>query len=173
VIAGQVIVVPHLLPDSAGMPTSLSATAAHRVLPLGGRGLLRAALQLDAAVTGLSGAGYLAGATLLEGPLGLSAGGLRGVGGLLLAYATGIGWAGTRRQVPRAAGWVAVWLNSAWAAGSVALAVAGWGSPTTLGTSWIAIQALVVAGFAAAQRAGLRQRVATTASTARWNPART
>ena len=47
--------------------------------------------------------------------------------------------------------------NALWAAGSLAVAAAGTGGPTTVGTVWIVLQALVVAGFAALQVAGLRR----------------
>ena len=46
--------------------------------------------RLDAVVTGANGAAYLLGASLLDGPLGLSPGLLRGVGAFLLVYAAAV-----------------------------------------------------------------------------------
>lgn len=48
----------------------------------------------------------------------------------------------------------------AWALVSLAAAIAGWGTPTTEGTVWIVLQALVVAGFAELQLTGLRRQTA-------------
>jgi hypothetical protein len=45
--------------------------------------------------------------------------------------------------------------NAIWAADSVVAVLAGWGDPTTAGAVWMVLQALVVAGFAALQLAGL------------------
>ena len=47
--------------------------------------------------------------------------------------------------------------NLGWAAASIAIAVAGWHDPTTTGTVWIVLQALLVAGFADAQLLGARR----------------
>ena len=60
------------------MTTTRTAPAASPSTRAGG--LLRPALRLDAVVTGVNGAGYLLGAPLLDGPLGLSAGLLRSGG---------------------------------------------------------------------------------------------
>ncbi len=48
--------------------------------------------------------------------------------------------------------------NAIWALDSVVAALAGWGDPTTAGTVWLVLQALVVAGFAALQLAGPQAR---------------
>jgi hypothetical protein len=121
-------------------------------------GLLRPALQLDAVVTGLNGAAYLAAAPVLTDVLGLPAGPLRAVGAFLLAYAAAVWLVGTRPRIdPRAAGAV-VAVNVVWALDSVAVAALGWGSPTVAGTVWILLQAGVVGGFAALQWQGLRTR---------------
>ncbi|MDP8966970.1 MAG: hypothetical protein M3N04_00050 [Actinomycetota bacterium] len=47
--------------------------------------------------------------------------------------------------------------NAAWALASIAAAVGDWTSPTTIGTSWIGAQAIVVAGFAELQAAALKR----------------
>ena len=120
------------------------------------RDLLRTALVLDAAVTGLNGAAYLGGAPYLADLLGRDAVLLRGIGGFLLAYGIGVGVLGTRQRIPRLAARLVVGVNAAWAVGSTAAALLGWGTPTAVGTVWIVLQALVVGGFAGLQWAGLR-----------------
>jgi hypothetical protein len=131
--------------------TTISASLARR-------SLLRTALQLDAAVTGVNGAAYLALAGPLEELLGLDAALLRGTGAFLLVFAALVGVAAAR-PVPRpgAVGAI-VAANVAWAVASVIVAAAGWDSPATAGTAWILMQATVVAGFAALQAAGLARR---------------
>ena len=136
------------------MTTTRTAPAASPLTRSGG--LLRLALGLDAVVTGANGAAYLLGASLLDGPLGLSPGLLRGVGVFLLVYAAAVWFVATRRPIPGAAVEAVIGANLLWAAGSVA-AVVGIGSLTGLGAGWLVLQAAVVAGFAAAQIAGLRR----------------
>jgi hypothetical protein len=117
---------------------------------------LRLALQIDAVVTGANGAAYLAGAGLLDSPLGLPAGMLRGVGAFLLVYALAV-WAAARPSVPRPAAVAAIALaNVAWVIESLALVGFDWFSPSTVGAVWVVLQALVVGGFAALQVRGLR-----------------
>jgi hypothetical protein len=116
------------------------------------RSLLRVALKLDAVVTGANGAAYLALAGPLEDLLGLDAALLRAVGAFLLVFAVAVWFARTRGAVL-----AIVAANVAWAAGSIVAAIAGWGSPETVGTVWIVLQAVVVAGFAELQLAGLKR----------------
>jgi hypothetical protein len=119
------------------------------------RPLLRTALALDAGVTALNGAAYLALAGPLHDVLGLSEALLRGAGGFLLVYALAVGLLATRPRPPRAGVLAVVAANAIWAADSVVAALAGWGDPTAAGTVWMVLQAIVVAGFAALQLAGL------------------
>jgi len=119
-------------------------------------GLLRAALLLDAAVTGVNAVAYLAAAGPLSRLLGYDAGLLRGVGAFLLVFAAAVTVVGTRVPVPRPAAVAVVAVNVAWTAASLAAAATGSGGPTTLGTVWTVLQALVVGGFAALQAAALR-----------------
>ena len=114
-----------------------------------GRSLLKPALILDAAVTGLNGVAYLAAAGPLEDLLGLPAAWLRTAGVVLVAFAALVALAG--RHPRRGAVRAIVAVNVLWAAGSIVFALAGWGSPETVGTVWIILQALVVAGFAELQ----------------------
>jgi hypothetical protein len=119
--------------------------------------LLRLALKLDAVVTGANGAAYL----ILAGPLGdlfgLSPALLRGTGAFLLAFAAAVWLTATRREIPRGAAYAIVAANAIWAIDSLAAAIAGWGTPETVGSVWIVMQGLVVAGFAALQLTGLRR----------------
>lgn len=121
-------------------------------------GLLRLALGLDAVVTGANGAAYLLGATVLDGPLGLSPALLRGVGAFLLVYAGAVWLVASSRRIRGAAVEAVIGANALWAAGSVAVAVVGVGSLTGLGAGWLVLQAVVVAAFAALQVLGLRRR---------------
>lgn len=120
------------------------------------RSLLRTALALDAVVTGVNGAAYLAGAKLLEDLLGLDQALLRGVGVFLLAYGLAVGLLATRPLISRRLAWSVVAVNAVWAAESLVVVGLGWSSPTVAGAVWIVLQALVVGGFALLQRAGLR-----------------
>ena len=119
--------------------------------------LLRLGLKLDAVVTGLNGAAYLAGATLLDGVLGLPAGLLRGIGVFLLGYAVAVWAIGTRPVIGVRSTRSVIELNLLWAVGSLAAAGLTWGTPTTVGTAWIVLQALVVGGFGALQWHALRR----------------
>jgi hypothetical protein len=47
--------------------------------------------------------------------------------------------------------------NAIWVAGSVAVVLAGTGTPTTTGVVWLLLQAVVVGTFAVLQAAGLRR----------------
>jgi hypothetical protein len=117
--------------------------------------LLRLALRADAVVTGVNGAAYL----LLAGPLsdllGPPAGVLRGIGIFLLAFAAAVWLVADRPAAPAVR--VVITGNLLWAAGSIAVVVVGLGSLTTIGAVWTVLQAVVVAGFAVLQTAGLRR----------------
>ena len=121
------------------------------------RSLLRTALTLDAGVTAANGAAYLALAGPLGDLLGLSETVLRGAGAFLLVYALAVGVLASRALPARAAVVAVIAGNAIWAVDSVVAALAGWGDPTTAGAVWMVLQALVVAGFAALQRAGLKR----------------
>ena len=125
-----------------------------------GRSLLRPALILDAAVTGVNGVAYLAAAGPLEDRLGLPASWLRTAGVVLVAFSVSVGLAARRPSAGAVGAIVAV--NIAWVLGSLVFAIAGWGSPETAGTVWIVLQALVVAGFAELQVASAPWRAGRT-----------
>jgi hypothetical protein len=120
--------------------------------------LLRFALRSDAVVSGLNGAAYL----LLAGPLadllGFPDAALRAVGVFLLVFAAAV-WLVGERPVPSAVRAV-VAANALWSVGSIVVVIADLATPTTIGAVWLVLQALVVAGFAILQLAGLRRRAA-------------
>jgi hypothetical protein len=129
--------------------TAESMTA--RVSALPRETVLRLVLKLDAVVTGANGVAYLALAEPLEDLLGVSANLMRPVGAFLVLFAAGVWFVASRRVVPRAAVLAIAAANAVWAIGSLVFAAAGASSPTTVGTVWVVLQALVVGGFAALQ----------------------
>lgn len=131
-----------------------TATAALRRLDLTA---LPVALKLDAVVTAANGAAYLAAAAPLSDLLGLSAPLLRVVGAGLLAYAAVVWLVAAAKRMSRPAAATIIALNAAWTVGSVVAVLADLGTPTTVGAVWMIAQALVVAGFAELQVAGLRR----------------
>jgi hypothetical protein len=129
--------------------TAESMTA--RVSALPREAVLRLVLKADAVVTGVNGVAYLAAAEPLEDLLGVSANLLRPLGAFLVLFAAAVWFVATRRAVPRAAVLAIAAANAVWAIGSLAFAAAGASSPSTVGTVWVLLQALVVGGFAALQ----------------------
>jgi hypothetical protein len=135
-----------------------TSTAVHptstivRRAPLG----LRAALGVDAAITGVNGIAYLA----LAGPLAdlfdLPATLLRVQGAFLVLFAVAVAVVATRRAVPRLAAWDVVAVNAAWAAYMLVTVLADLGTPGTVGAVWLLLQGVVVTGFAALQALALR-----------------
>ncbi len=138
------------------MTTTRTASTASP--PVHAGGLLHRALRLDAVVSGLNGALFLGAAPLLDGPLGLSTGLLRGLGAFMLVYAATVWLVGERRPISTTGARTVAGANVAWVVASVVVALTGTFTPTTLGTVVIVLQALVVAGFAALQLLGLRHR---------------
>ena len=132
---------------------------ATQITALRDEGLARAALKLDAVVTGANGAAYVAAAELLDGPLGLPASFLRPVGAFLIVFAACVWFASTRAQVDRSALSFVALLNALWVVDSIALLALGWYDPTTGGAVWIGLQAMVVGAFAALQAYAARNVV--------------
>jgi hypothetical protein len=120
-------------------------------------GLLRVALKLDAAVTGANALAYLAAFALLDGLLGVSAAVLVPTGAFLLVYAALVGRLATKPAMPRAGVVAVVAANVIWAVDSLIVLAVDMFEPTLAGQIWIALQALVVLGFAAVQAYGLRR----------------
>jgi hypothetical protein len=115
--------------------------------------LLRLVLKLDALVTGANGVAYLAAAGPLEDLFGVDAAALRPIGAFLMLFAAGVWLVATRPAIPRAAVMAIASANALWMIASLVFALAAVSSPTTVGTVWIVLQALVVGGFATLQAA--------------------
>ncbi|MDQ3715077.1 MAG: hypothetical protein M3381_03410 [Actinomycetota bacterium] len=118
---------------------------------------LRQFLALDAVVTGGNGLGYVFLAEPLESLLGVSGDLLHPVGAFLVVYGTAVAGVAGRANVSRAATRAIIVANGLWAAGSLLALTLGALSPTLVGGLWIAVQAVVVGGFAAAQNWALRR----------------
>jgi hypothetical protein len=129
----------------------MTTTSVNRLAALPRKQLLRLALRVDAVVSGANGIAYLALAEPLDDLLGLPADLTRPVGAFLVLYALAV-WAVSNRPRPAAVRAIIAG-NLAWAAASIGFAAGDAASPTTAGTVWTVLQALVVAGFAAAQYA--------------------
>jgi hypothetical protein len=132
-------------------------SASDRAADQGHDRLLRQSLGIDALASGALGVLLAVGGGVLDELLGIPATVLVPVGVFLAAYAAGLWYLASKRQVSRPAVWVVVAGNLGWVAASVVAAAAGWWSPTTLGTVIVLAQAAAVALFAALQLAGLRR----------------
>jgi hypothetical protein len=113
--------------------------------------LLRLALKVDAIITGANGVVYVAAANPLEDVLGVEPALTRSIGAFLVLFAAAVWLVARRPTVPRGGVTAVIEVNVLWVLGSIAFAVAAVSSPTTAGTVWIVLQALVVGGFAALQ----------------------
>ena len=122
------------------------------------RPLLRTALKLDAVVTGANGAAVPRRRRPARRPAGPQRDAAARSGAFLLAFAAVVWLVGSRSEIPRGPVYAIVVGNAIWAADSLVAALAGWGDPTTAGTVWIVMQAVVVAAFAELQLAGLRRK---------------
>jgi hypothetical protein len=131
--------------------TSTSTTATNPTLSR--EALLRLVLKLDALVTGANGMAYLAAAGPLEDLLGIDPAVQRPIGAFLLLFAAGVWLVATRPSIPRRAVLAIAGANALWVIASLAFAAADASSPTTAGTVWIVLQALVVGAFATLQAA--------------------
>ena len=119
--------------------------------------LLRRSLQLDAAASGGLGVLLAAGGAVLDGPLGIPAAVLVAVGGFLVLYGAALWLLGLRPRLSRPAVKVVAAGNLVWVAASVLAVVAGWWSPTALGTVLMVAQAAAVALLTELQLTGLRR----------------
>jgi hypothetical protein len=120
-------------------------------------GFLRGVLKLDAAVTGANALAYLAAFALLDGLLGVAAAVLVPTGAFLLVYAALVGRLAAKPAMPRAGVVAVIAANVIWAVDSLIVLATGMFEPTLAGQIWIALQAIVVLAFAAAQLYGLRR----------------
>jgi len=117
---------------------------------------LRRSLQLDGIASGLCGAVLVLGAAPVADLIGVpSAGLVGGVGALLLVYAGALLWNARRPDIHRGEVRLAVLLNGAWVAGSLALILAG--PRPWIGNLAVAAVAAAVLVFAVLEAVGLRR----------------
>lgn len=126
--------------------------------------LLRQALLLDAIVSGATGALLWFGAGPLSALLGLPHPLLTGAGVFCVVYALALAVLARRSVIPRPLAMAVVAGNVAWVAASLWLPVSGLVSPTTLGTTFVVVQAAAVMAFAVLQRIGIARIEATMAA---------
>lgn len=137
--------------NTTSTTTAASAPATNR--PLSRATVLRLVLKLDAVVTAANGVAYLAAAGPLEDLLRVDPAVQRPIGAFLMLFAAGVWLVATRDAISRRAVLAVAAANALWVIGSLAVAIAGVSSPSTVGTVWIVLQALVVGGFATLQAA--------------------
>jgi hypothetical protein len=118
---------------------------------------LRKVLVADALTSGSTGLLMVAGAPLLGGAFELPSGLIRYVGLVLLPFAAGVWYLSGRREVNVSAVRAVIAANIAWVGASALVLLTGWIDPNALGTAFVILQALVVAGLAELQYAGLRR----------------
>jgi hypothetical protein len=123
--------------------------------------VLRLVLKLDAIVTGANGAAYLAAAGPLEDLFGVDAAVQRPLGAFLMLFAAGVWLVASRPAISRNAVLAIAGANVLWMIASLVFAISGASSPTTVGTVWIVLQALVVGAFATLQGAAAGGAAAT------------
>lgn len=117
---------------------------------------LRQALLVDATASGLTGALMIAGAGLLADPLGLPTVLLREAGLILVPYVAFVLIVAARNPIAPRAVWTVIACNALWTAASFAILAGGFVAPTTLGTLFVAGQALAVAALGGLQYLALR-----------------
>lgn len=117
---------------------------------------LRLALRVDALSSAAMGACLAIAAGPLSELLGLPTPFLRIVGVVCLAFAAMLWVVSARERIRTAFGWGIALLNAVWVADSLLLLASGWVSPTALGSAFVLLQAVTVAGFALAQGLALR-----------------
>jgi hypothetical protein len=118
---------------------------------------LRRAVLADASFSGASALLLTFGAGVLASLLNLPEALLRESGLFLIAYATLVGWLGTRQSMPKALVLIVIAGNAAWTIGSIALLFSGAVTPNLLGEAVVTIQAIATGAFAELQYIGLRK----------------
>jgi len=119
--------------------------------------LLRGVLLFDAASCALSGFGLLVFADALQQMLAIPATASQGAAIVLLVFAAGVAYVGTRGFVMRRAVWLIVSLNALWAVESVLALAFGWLEPNELGQILLIAQAVAVGAIAELQVVGVRR----------------
>jgi hypothetical protein len=118
---------------------------------------LRRAILADAVFSGVSALLLTFGAGALAPWLNLPEALLRETGLFLIAYATLVGWLGTRQSMPKALAGIVIAGNAAWTLASIALLFSGAVTLNLLGEAFVAAQAIAVGAFAELQYIGLRR----------------
>ena len=118
---------------------------------------LRRAIQADAIFSGASAVLLTLGAGTLAPLLNLPEALLLETGLFLIAYATLVGWLGTRPTMPKALVLIVIVGNAAWTLASIALLFSGAVTPNLLGEVSVAAQAIAVGALAELQYIGLRR----------------
>jgi hypothetical protein len=119
--------------------------------------LLRKALAVDAAVTGLAGLVLVLAAIPLSSRYGLPVGLLRRAGIICLPFAAFDAWLATRKRLQRSTVFFVVVCNALWALDSILLLLTGWVEPTALGTVFVVTQAVFTVVIAELEFIGLRR----------------
>jgi hypothetical protein len=118
---------------------------------------LRRAILADAIFSGISALLLTFGGGALAPLLNLPEALLRETGLFLIAYATLVGWLGTRSSMPKVLVAIVIAGNAAWTLASVALLFSGAVTPNLLGEAFVVMQAIAVGAFAELQYVGLRR----------------
>lgn len=118
---------------------------------------LRRVLLLDSVSSGAMGVLLLTCSGLLAGLLNLPAELLREAGLVLIPFALGVGFLGTRARLARVAVWAVIAINAIWAIDSVVLLFTGWVQPNLLGYVFVLGQAAFVAVMAELELIGMRK----------------
>jgi hypothetical protein len=117
---------------------------------------LRRSILADAIFSGISALLLTFGGGALAPLLNLPEALLRETGLFLIAYATLVGWLGTRSSMPKVLVAIVIAGNAAWTLASVALLFSGAVTPNLLGDAFVVMQAIAVGAFAELQYVGLR-----------------
>ena len=96
-------------------------------------------------------------ADVLAPMLGLPANLLLWSGAALGAFVLFIAWIASRRTIPAGPVWVLIALNTLWVLGCVGLLAAGLVAPTTLGTTFLIVQAVAVGVLVELEWIGVRK----------------
>jgi hypothetical protein len=81
----------------------------------------------------------------------------------LLPFAAFLVYLARRESLPAAAVWTVIMLNALWTVDSILILLAGWVTPTELGSVFVLAQALLVAMLAGLEYFGLQKSNAATA----------
>lgn len=124
---------------------------------------LRRVLLADAVTCGATGLLMMLAAGQVERLLGLPEELSRYVGLSLLPFGAFLVYLAMRENLFQPLVWAVIILNALWTVDSFLLLMTGWVAPTELGYTYIIVQAVGVAMFAALEYVGLRKSATATA----------